>query len=55
MIYKQGISVGRVSELLGISQWEIIDYLGKTGVYELKEMKKARTKLNVARGLFDLK
>jgi len=31
-MYEHGISVGRTSELLGISQWELINYLGKTTI-----------------------
>ena len=31
-LYEHGISVGRTSDLLGISQWELINYLGKTTI-----------------------
>lgn len=35
-IYGHGISISRVAELLGISQWELMDYVGKTNVSEYK-------------------
>ena len=29
-IYEHGISIGRVAEILGVSKWELMQYLGKT-------------------------
>ncbi len=34
-IHEHGISVGRTSELLGISQYELMEYLGKTGISDI--------------------
>lgn len=31
-IHEHGISVGRTAELLGISEWELMEYVGKTGI-----------------------
>ncbi|MFP4111780.1 MAG: hypothetical protein ACLFPQ_02895 [Candidatus Woesearchaeota archaeon] len=31
-IYDHGISIGRVADILGRSQWEIISYIGKTNI-----------------------
>ena len=31
-IYEHGISLGRVSEILGINKWELSEYVGKTGI-----------------------
>ena len=55
IIYEHGISAGRVSELLGITKWELVDYIGKTGMHEIHEMEKARRRLLVARQIFNLK
>lgn len=55
IIYEHGISTGRISELLGISKWELINYIGKTGVHEIHEMEKARRRLLIARQTFNLR
>ena len=34
-IHEHGISVGRTSELLGISEWELMEYVGKTGISDV--------------------
>jgi len=31
-LYEHGLSIGKTSELLGISKWELMDYSGKTGI-----------------------
>ena len=31
-IYEHGISMGKTAEILGISQWELSDYAGRTGI-----------------------
>jgi len=33
-IYERGVSIGRASELLGISQWELMSYVGKTKIVD---------------------
>jgi len=33
-IYEHGISLGTVAELLGVSEWELMEYGGKTRVHE---------------------
>ena len=55
IIYEHGISTGRISELLGISKWELINYIGKTGVHDIREMEKARRRLLIARQTFNLR
>jgi hypothetical protein len=50
---EHGISVARSSELLGISQWELMNYMGKTTLtdqYQFSSNVKARLKF--ARSLF---
>ncbi len=53
-IHEHGISVGRTSELLGISQFELMEYLGKTGIADINlnismDIKK---RIEFARSLF---
>ncbi len=55
IIYGHGISTGRVSEMLGITKWELVNYIGKTGVHDIKEMENARRRLLIARQTFNLK
>jgi len=31
-VYEHGISIGRVSEILGISQWDLMSFVGKTRI-----------------------
>lgn len=53
-LYEHGISVGRTAELLGVNQFELMDYIGKTGIADIKEgiTLDVVKRLNVARGLF---
>jgi len=50
-IFEHGISMGRVSKLLGISKWEIMDYIGHTHIHDISEVK---TK-SISRRLEDVK
>lgn len=34
-IYEHGISIGQTSELLGVSEWELMEYTGKTGISDV--------------------
>jgi hypothetical protein len=36
-LYEHGLSLGRTAELLGIDKWELSEYVGKTGIAEVKE------------------
>lgn len=50
---EHGISVARASEVLGISQWELMHYIGKTTLIErLSEPVNALHRLKIARSLF---
>jgi hypothetical protein len=53
-IYEHGISIGRTAKLLGISEWELMDYAGKTGIsdIELSISKDIKQRIKFARGLF---
>lgn len=52
-LYKHGLSIARASEILGISQWEMMNYIGKTFLPdEKKEGLSAKQRLNIAREIF---
>src|SRR3989344_8706086 len=36
-LHEHGLSLGRTSELLGINKWELMEYISKTGISEVKE------------------
>ncbi len=50
---EHGISVARASEVLGISRWELMNYMGKTTLIEqFSEPVNVSQRLKFARGLF---
>ena len=50
---EHGISVARASEVLGISQWELLHYLGKTTMIDqLEEPVSVIKRMKTARGMF---
>ena len=53
-LHEHGISIGRTAELLGITSFELMDYVGKTGIADVKEAitLSAKDRLEIARGLF---
>ncbi len=54
-IYKHGISIGTVSELMGVSYWDMLSYLGSTSpVEEEYDPKDIRKRLNFARRIFNI-
>jgi hypothetical protein len=54
-IYDHGISLARASEMLGVSQWELMAYVGKTQIIEGSEKaKRAASRLAFTRRLFSL-
>jgi hypothetical protein len=50
-IYAHGISIARVAQIMGISQWELMSYVGQTEVPEYG-VKDVRARLGFARKLF---
>jgi hypothetical protein len=54
--YEHGLSLGRTAELLGISQWELMDYTGKTGISDVKEARTLKTnkRIELTKQLFEL-
>ncbi len=51
-LYAHGISLGRAAAILGISQWELMFYIGKTKLTDVKGGVDVKTRLNYARSLF---
>ena len=53
-LHEHGISLGRTAHLLGINQWELSEYIGKTGIADVKEglTLKEDQRLKLARRLF---
>ncbi len=53
-LHEHGISLGRTAELLDISQFELMDYIGKTYIADVKEILtiSEKDRLKTARSLF---
>jgi len=55
-IYEHGISLARAAELLGVSQWEMMNYVGKTHIIDFElEITDARKRLEAAKAIFSQK
>lgn len=56
-VYEHGLSVGRAAELMGISPWELMDYLGHTRIMDEMPMltMPVTDRLAAARKIFNLK
>ncbi|MCX6707138.1 MAG: hypothetical protein NT001_03275 [Candidatus Woesearchaeota archaeon] len=50
-LYDHGISIARSAEVLGISQWDLMSYVGKTTMTEAAPVD-VKKRLEFARGLF---
>ncbi len=53
-LYEHGLSIGRTAEILGISEWDLMEYIGKTGIADIKLSlsKNIKERLRLARSLF---
>ncbi len=51
-LYEHGISVARIADMLGVSQWELYSYLGKTTMTAQETPTSATKRLQMARELF---
>ena len=50
---EHGLSCARASQIMGISQWELMDYLGNTEIHEqIHDVIDVKSRLKFARGLF---
>ncbi|MDD5133722.1 MAG: hypothetical protein PHD81_00155 [Candidatus Nanoarchaeia archaeon] len=54
-IYEHGISLARTAELLGITQWELMNYVGTTGISDvpLSRTISIKERMNYARKVFE--
>jgi hypothetical protein len=51
-IYEHGVSMGQAASILGISQWELMEYIGKTSISDSFEPQNLKKRLSTARKLF---
>jgi len=52
-VYEHGISAARAAELLGIGQWELLSYIGKTRINDAgNQVSFAEQRMRFARSLF---
>jgi len=53
-LHEHGLSLGRTAKILGVSEWELMDYTGKTGIADVKLSlsKNIDERLKLARSLF---
>ena len=54
-IFEHGISVGRAAEILGISPWELMDYIGKTHIADQLMPTDETKRLEAARRIFNIR
>jgi len=54
-LYEHGLSISKAAELLGISEWELMDYAGATGISDVgfSISKSIKERLKYARELFE--
>ncbi|MBI4738442.1 hypothetical protein HY772_02580 [Candidatus Woesearchaeota archaeon] len=53
MLHERGISVARAATVLGIGQWELLSYIGKTQLHDRQaQPSNVETRLSFARTLF---
>ena len=53
-LYEHGLSLGRTAKLLGITKYELMEYVGKTYIADMKENQtiSAEQRLKFTRGMF---
>ncbi|HME87305.1 MAG TPA: hypothetical protein VKE88_02740 [Candidatus Nanoarchaeia archaeon] len=51
-IYGQGISIGRAAEILGINQWDLMSFVGKTRIADREPITDVKKRLAFAKKLF---
>ncbi|MBS1267137.1 MAG: hypothetical protein MAG795_01109 [Candidatus Woesearchaeota archaeon] len=52
-LYDHGISIGQAASVLGISQWELMNYVGKTQITDHSKPPDIKEKIQFTRGLFE--
>ncbi len=51
-IYDHGVSLGQAASILGVSQWELMEYIGNTSITDNFEPDNLKKRLSTARKLF---
>jgi len=55
-LFEHGLSIGRIAELLGLSRWELMRYIGRTNIVDgFREKTRIKDKINFTRKLFNIK
>ena len=52
-IYEHGVSMAQAASILGVSQWELMDYIGKTNIPDTFERINLKQRLSNARKIFE--
>lgn len=54
-LHEHGLSAGRTAELLGINEWELMEYVGETGISDVEQntTKSEKERLKMARVMFE--
>lgn len=52
-IYEHGVSMTQAASILGISQWELMEYIGKTSIPETFERLNLKQRISIARKIFE--
>tara|TARA_Y100000310_G_C20382819_1_gene668955 strand:- start:60 stop:629 length:570 start_codon:yes stop_codon:yes gene_type:complete len=56
LLHEKGISLERAAHIMGISQWDLMNYVGKTQISEhISKKVDIRNRLNFTRTIFNLK
>jgi hypothetical protein len=55
-VYEHGLSAGKAAELLGVSNWELMGYIGNTKIVDIEDIETLpeRERMKLARRLFNL-
>lgn len=53
-LYQHGISLGRASEIMGVSQWELMSYAGRFDIDEKYERVTVKERLDFAKKIFNI-
>lgn len=55
-LYDHGLSLARASSMMGVSQWDLMSYLGKTKMLEVEELTSdIKKKISFTKELFSIK
>jgi len=53
-VHEHGVSLGRVADMLGVTEWEIMEYIGPSGISEVKlaKTKEVEDRIKLVRKIF---